>query len=226
VPGIRCLLCIILSGGALLLTAAADPPPLEDQVLEHINQVRQDPTGYADRLRNLRPHFVGNALYAPENPRGQMTREGLRALDDAIAFLERQRPLPPLDRGELLVLAAQDHVADQGPSGTRGHVSPDGATPAERVRRHGGGTLVGEGISYGYADAEQVVRQLVIDDGVPDRSHRLLLFNQELRYAGIGCGSHRRYGHMCVIDVSRTRTGRSVYTIFAKNELGGGKRAP
>ncbi|WP_236704482.1 CAP domain-containing protein [Sphingomonas sp. HT-1] len=224
--GIRCLFCIVLAGGALLLTAASDTPPLEDQVLERINEVRQDPAGYADRLRTLRNHFIGNALYAPDHPKGTMTREGLQAIDDAIAFLERQRPLPPLDRGALLDLAAQDHVADQGPRGARGHVSPDGATPADRVRRRGGGDLVGEGISYGYTDAEQVVRQLVVDDGVPDRSHRLLLFNQELRYAGIGCGAHQRYGHMCVIDVSRTRTGRSVFALFAQNDVRGGTKAP
>ncbi|WP_240610187.1 CAP domain-containing protein [Sphingomonas pokkalii] len=224
--GIPSLFRIALAGGALMLTAAGNVAPLEDQVLERINQVRQDPAGYADRLRGLRRHFVGNALYAPEQPSGVMTREGLRAIDDAIAFLERQRPLPPLDRGTLLDLAAQDHVADQGPLGARGHVSPDGATPADRVRRRGGGTLVGESISYGYADAEAVVRQLVVDDGVPDRSHRLLLFNQELRYAGIGCGAHRRYGHMCVIDVSRTRNGRSVYATLAQNDMPRGDKAP
>ena len=215
---VRLLCCGILSAGALLLGAANDAPNLEDQVLDRINHLRANPAAYADRLRQLRLHFRGNTLYLPGRPRGLITREGVDAVEEAIAFLELQPPLPPLSRGELLGLAARDHVVVQGALGTRGHFSPDGASPGDRVQRRGGGRLVGEDISYGYADADEVVQQLVIDDGVPDRGHRELLFNRELRYAGVGCGSHSAYGHMCVIDVSRTRNGMSVYATLAQNE--------
>jgi len=218
VPAFRSLLCIFAAGTALLLTATSDVPGLEDQVLDRINHVRQDPAAYAERLRALRPHFVGHVLYLPGRERAMVTQEGVDAVDEAIAFLRDQTPLPPLSRGELLDLAAREHVAVQGSLGTRGHFSPDGSTPGDRVQRQGGGKLVGEEISYGYANADDVVRQLVIDDGVPDRSHRELLFNRELRYAGVGCGSHSRYGHMCVIDVSRTRTGASRYEALAQND--------
>ncbi len=216
--GVRLLLRALFAGGALVLGAASDLPSLEDQVLDRINHVRQDPEGYAQRLRQLRAHFRGNTLYLPGRERALITREGVDALDEAIAFLEAQTPLPPLSRGALLDLAARDHAVVQGALGTRGHFSPDGASPGDRVQRRGGGRLVGEDISYGYADAEDVVRQLVVDDGVPDRGHRDLLFNRELRYAGVGCGSHTAYGHMCVIDVSRTRNGMSVYAALARNE--------
>lgn len=215
---VRIIVRAILASGALILVAANDVPSLEDQVLDRVNLVRQNPVAYAERLRQLRAYFRGNILYLPERERGQVTREGLDAVEEAIAFLEVQSPLPPLTRGELLGLAARDHVVIQGALGTRGHFSPDGASPADRVQRRGGGRLVGEDISYGYADADDVVRQLVIDDGVPDRGHRALLFNRELRYAGVGCGSHSAYGHMCVIDVSRTRNGMSVYAALASNE--------
>lgn len=217
-PAFRSLLCIFAAGTALLLTATSDVPGLEDQVLDRINHVRQDPAAYAERLRALRPHFVGHVLYLPGRERAMVTQEGVDAVDEAIAFLRDQTPLPPLSRGELLDLAAREHVAVQGSLGTRGHFSPDGSTPGDRVQRQGGGKLVGEEISYGYANADDVVQQLVIDDGVPDRSHRELLFNRELRYAGVGCGSHSRYGHMCVIDVSRTRTGASRYEALAQND--------
>ncbi|WP_245824710.1 CAP domain-containing protein [Sphingomonas azotifigens] len=215
---LRILMRVILSSGSLLLAAANDVPALEDQVLDRINYVRQDPGGYAARLRQLRVRFVGKMLYLPGRENGLLTQEGVGALDEAIAYLESQTPLPPLSRGQLLDLAARDHVVLQGALGTRGHFSPDGASPGDRVARRGGGRLVGEEISYGYADAEDVVRQLVIDDGVADRGHRALLFNRELRYAGVGCGAHLRYGHMCVIDVSRTRNGTSVHTALAQND--------
>lgn len=219
---LRILLRVFLVGAGLVLAGAGDVPPLEEQVLDRINHVRQDPAGYAERLRQLRVRFVGKTLYLPGWDRGLVTQEGVAALDEAIAFLESQTPLPPLSRGQLLALAARDHVAIQGALGTRGHYSPDGSSPGDRVERRGGGRLVGEEISYGYADAEDVVRQLVVDDGVADRGHRELLFNRELRYAGIGCGSHRRYGHMCVIDMSRTRNGMSLHTALAQNDEGAG----
>lgn len=201
-----------------MLGAASDRPSLEDQVLDRINLLRQNPAAYAQRLSQLRPYFRGNTLYLPGQERGLLTREGVDAVEEVIAYLEGQTPLPPLSRGELLDLAAREHAVVQGALGTRGHFSPDGASPGDRVQRRGGGRLVGEDISYGYADADEVVRQLVIDDGVPDRGHRDLLFNRELRYAGVGCGSHSAYGHMCVIDVSRTRNGMSVYAAMARNE--------
>ncbi|MBC9033063.1 CAP domain-containing protein [Sphingomonas sp. JC676] len=201
-----------------MLTAASDgPPSLEDDVLARINFVRQHPREYAEQLRDYRRYFVGSTLYLPGDANGVTTREGTAAVDEAIGFLERQAPLPPLGRGALLELAAQDHVAALGPIGGRGHVSPDGASPGERVRRRGGDIYVGEDISYGYSDADAVVRQLIVDDGVRDRAHRALLFNIEVRYAGVGCGAHQRYGHMCVVDMSRTINGRSVSDALASN---------
>lgn len=222
---LRCILCLIAAGTVLMLTGNSDVPDLEMQVLDRINHVRQDPDAYAERLRALRPHFVGKTLYLPGQARGLVTREGVDAVDEAIAFLKTQTPLPPLSRGDLLDLAAREHVVVQGALGTRGHFSPDGASPGDRVQRHGGGKLVGEEISYGYANADDVVRQLVVDDGVPDRGHRELLFNRELRYAGVGCGAHSQYVHMCVIDVSRTRNGASRYEALAQNDASPGTTA-
>jgi hypothetical protein len=57
------------------------------------------------------------------------------------------------------------------------------------------------------ADADAVVRQLIVDDGVPGRGHRTLLFSAEFRFAGVGCGGHRRYGHLCVVDLAATING-------------------
>ncbi|MHA6720754.1 CAP domain-containing protein [Sphingomonas sp. RS6] len=200
-----------LAAAAPLLIAANEAPALEDDVLARINAVRQDPAAYAEQLRDYRRHFLGNAVFLPDRAKGLLTQEGVAAVDEAIAFLEQQPALPPLNRASLLALAARHHVAMQGPLGEHGHVGPDGTSPGERVRKLGGGDLVGEDISYGYADADAVVRQLIVDDGVIDRGHRRLIFEPELRYAGVGCGEHRRYGHMCVIDVARTHDGMSIY---------------
>ena len=49
-----------------------------------------------------------------------------------------------------------------------------------------------------------VIRQLIIDDGVADRGHRIVMFADHLRYAGVACGPHPEFGTMCVIDMADT----------------------
>lgn len=225
---VRRLAVVALGGCALLLTAAHEPAAndrrsIEDQVLDQINYARQNPREYAEQLRDYRSYFEGVLLFLPGDPNGVITREGAAAVDEAIDFLERQAPLPPLRRGDLLELAAQDHVDQQGPIGGTGHVSRDGASPGERVRRRGGDIYVGENISYGFDYADAVVRQMIVDDGVRSRGHRALIFNQDFRYAGVGCGSHRRFGYMCVVDMSQTINGAPVLPAWASK---GGTRTP
>jgi hypothetical protein len=209
----------VLAACSGLLMAATEGEPrsrsIEAQVLERINHARQHPRDYADELREFRRYFDGDILFLPGDDNGVYTREGVSAVDEAIDFLERQAPLPPLGRGDLLALAAQDHVDDQGAAGATGHKSRDGAGPGERVRRRGGDIFVGESISYGMADADAVVRQLIVDDGVPGRGHRTLLFKNDFRFAGIGCGGHRRYQHMCVVDLAATHDGQPMLPQWA-----------
>jgi uncharacterized protein YkwD len=191
----------------IVLTGASDRPSLEAQVLDRINFARQHPREYADELREYLRYFDGRVLYLPGDDNGVLTNEGPDAVDEAIDFLERQAPLPPLRRGDLLELAARDYADEQGATGMSGHISSDGASPGERVRRLGGDIYVGEGISYGLDRADAIVRQMIVDDGVRGRGHRALLFNTGYRYAGVGCGEHRRLGYMCVVDMSGTING-------------------
>jgi uncharacterized protein YkwD len=195
--------------GMLVTVAAAEPAPapLEISVLDEINYVRAHPHDYADELRRYRDLFDGRVVRLPGDPVGELTREGTDAVDEAIDFLDRQAPLPPLAKGRLLALAAQDLAEDQGATGYNGHRSADGASPGERVKRRGGDIYVSETISYGYDQPDAVVRQLVIDDGLPSRGHRSLIFATGNRFAGVGCGEHPRVRYMCVIDYSATANG-------------------
>lgn len=200
----------------LALPAAASETSLEVEVLARINYVRAHPREYARELREYRRHFDGRVLYLPGDPNGVITREGVEAVDEAIDFLENQAPLTDLELGQLLMLAARDHADEQGEAGATGHRSPDGLSPGDRVKRRGGDIYVGESISYGFDDADAVVRQLVIDDGVPGRGHRALLFGKDFRFAGVGCAPHRRMRHLCVVDLSATANGAPLLPEWAK----------
>ena len=204
----------------LMLVGAGAPPPsapatqpatlpetLEAAVLNELNFVRTHPRDYADELRQYRDLFDGRVVRLPGDPIGEMTNEGTGAVDEAIDFLDRQAPLPALDYGDLLAHAAQGFADEQGASGYTGHRSSGGEMPGDRVKRLGGDLYVGETISYGYDDPGAVVRQLIIDDGLPGRGHRLLIFSPGSRYAGVGCGVHPRNRFLCVIDYSASPNG-------------------
>lgn len=186
------------------------PPPqtaLEREVLAEINFARTQPRRYAEQLRDYRARFRGKVVRYPGNPSGLLTKEGTHAVDEAIAFMERQSPLPPLTFAPFLAETADDHVIEQGPRGATGHLSGDGANPRDRARRRGGGTYVAEAITYGPPSALEVVRQFIVDDDVPARGHRRTLFAAEMRFAGAACGPHKVYRVMCVVEFGRTPTG-------------------
>jgi uncharacterized protein YkwD len=176
---------------ALFAPASARAASFEDQVLSELNRARADPAALARELRET----------AAERAKGWDLSADPRALDEAIEFLARQPPLPPLQTNGRLAEAAFEHAAGQGPTGELGH--GEAGALGQRLRGRGlWAGLSGETISYGQATPRDVVRQLIVDFGVPDRGHRQIIFSQGFEIAGVACGPHKAYGSMCVIDLA------------------------
>src|SRR5688572_24983782 len=106
----------------LAVTAQAQPPAaepapapstLEEQVLAAINEVRADPPAYAAKLRQYRGYFEENVVLLPGSDVGLRTREGVAAVDEAIAALLRLKPLPPLQAVPDLAESARKLAAHQ-----------------------------------------------------------------------------------------------------------------
>ena len=174
--------------------------PIQKAVLEELNVARTAPMKYVEYLKDRRSRFKGNVFIGTPGVR-TMTREGTAAIDEAIAALSKQAPLAALTFSEGLALAALDHVRDTGPKGLISHEGSDDSNPGARVRRYGRiGIASGECISYGYDEARKIVMALIIDDGVAGRGHRRNIYNAQFRLAGIACGPHKTFKHMCVID--------------------------
>ncbi len=175
-------LMVVLTGAAASAAAPAANAGLPAAVLDEINFARTHPAEYAETLAR-----------GPRTP----------ATEEAIAFVSRQAPLPPLAPDARLDAAAGKFAAEAGPAGRTGHTGADGSSAGERIHREGVfASLEAEDISLGQESAAGVVRQLVIDEGVPTRAHRSDIFHPLLRFAGIGCGPHRVYRAMCVIDLA------------------------
>jgi len=60
------------------------------------------------------------------------------------------------------------------------------------------GTSYAENIAYRYYTANQSILNLIIDDGVPNRGHRVNLLNPKWTHVGVGQGYHKGYDWMQV----------------------------
>ena len=135
---------LLASGAASAGERAANVSRLERDVLAEINRARENPREYAEMLREYREFFDGRVLFLPGDSNGVITNEGIAAVDEAIDFVERQEPLPPLGRAELLAppaAAAMPHATGARPANACGSVAAtsmsakaSGMAAATRVR--------------------------------------------------------------------------------------------
>ena len=189
---------ILLTGSGLAAETVRLPTDTEIRVIQEMNIARQNPKLYASYLRSFRKTIRDGMIH-----RGNVrirTQEGTKAVDEAIRFLEKQRPVGALRASRGLTLAARDHAEDQSKSGETGHKGQDGSFVADRATRYGKWLkTIGENIAYGFQDPRDVIIQLIVDDGVKDRGHRTNIFNPNYRIAGVACAPHPKFRHICVL---------------------------
>jgi uncharacterized protein YkwD len=181
--------------------SSGGPPSSADlALLAALNAARTDPHGYAKRLREDLAYFHG-LIFEPPGGESLETSEGAAAVMDAIADLERRDPAPALTADSEIAKAALHLAVDQGRTGAMGHVDSAHATLRDRLETAGVWAMsMEEDIAYGPTDPAEVIRELIVDDGVPGRDHRKAIFDAAMTRAGYACGPHASWGWVCVID--------------------------
>ena len=150
---------------------------LEPKILSEINRVRTDPQGYARWLEEQQQYFDGIWLRLPgEKP--IRTNRGKKALQEAIAILKEQQPLPPLKTSEQTAAKATSEL--------------ENFATANNI----------EFFSYGRTTATGIVMGLVVDDLFPDRRRRNSLLSPEAEDTGVVCKPDPRYAKVCAIAYS------------------------
>lgn len=161
----------------------------EKQLFDEINYARANPQEYLKALELFRRNYRGKEIHYPEGG-VLVTNEGVAALDEAIAFLRKLKPLPPLDLRSGMVKAAKAHVNDLVSSGNSGHRGSDGSQPGQRLDRFGRwDEAYGENIVYESRTPRYDVIGMIIDDGTANRGHRENLFAEDFRVIGVAAGT-------------------------------------
>jgi uncharacterized protein YkwD len=174
---------------------------VEKDVILEMNKARSNPALYADLYISPRTKKYDGKLY-----NGSVTtNEGVAVVNDCISFMKKAKALPVLNPAKGLSLAAQDHSSTQGETDQTGHTGVDGSTPFTRIEKYGTYRTAGENIAYRATSGRDIVVQLLIDDGVPNRGHRKNIMNKDFSSSGVGfTKKHKTYGSVCVITYAGT----------------------
>ncbi len=157
------------------------PTALEPAILSEINRVRTNPQDYAQWLEEQRQYYDGIWLRLP-GEKAIRTNKGRKALEEAIAFLKQQQPLPPLKTSPQAAATATSEL--------------ENFATAHNIQY----------FSYGRKTATGIVMGLVVDELFPDRRRRHSLLSPDAENTGVVCKPDPRYAKICAIAYSDLAT--------------------
>lgn len=173
----------------------------EQEIIHELNKVRSNPKQFVEEyLEELQAYFDGKIFtYPGRTP--IVTKEGVSPLKECIEILKKTEGMSMLKPSDGLSKASALLTTDQQKKGGIGHISSNGSTPVNRVKKYGEWNIcLAENIAYGSFDPRQIVISLLIDDGVPDRGHRKNILDPCFQFVGVSFGNHPTYQSMCVMD--------------------------
>lgn len=154
----------------------------EKRVVLFTNLARADGPLFAETI--LRPYILLKEM--DNNP----------YISSLFRDLQDVRELPMLRPEKVLYRIARDHAVNSGKKGQEGHqgfrkrYSPAMENYIE----------IGENIYYGQYTPEEIVLQLLIDEGIKDLGHRKNILNPRFNSIGVAIKPHKTYKYNCVMS--------------------------
>lgn len=164
----------------------------KNMILAH-NLIRFDPEKYANLyVTEYFDYYQGKEFHYPGLDMIMLTQEGIMPARELYRELQRSEPLPLLIPSQKLSKAARSHAQDQSQTGRTGHGGQGGMRA--RIEREGEWEhTIGENIAYGNWSGHNATLGLMIDDGVPDRGHRINILNENFKVLGVAHSSHPKF---------------------------------
>ena len=173
---------------------------IEEEIFKQQNEVRKNPESYIEKLENSLNSYQNNIL-SREDEIPIPTYEGVEAVKDAINFLKNQRPVPELIYSKEISLSCKDLINDIGPKGLVTHEGTEIKNIYNRLEKYcDWDGAIAENLDFGFKIPENIIMNMIIDDGDENRYQRQNLFYPDFKYVGIGVGPHRDYGVCVVIE--------------------------
>ena len=168
---------------------------IQTTLYKELNNLRQDPKSYIPLIQEQMNSLKKNNILKKKDSNLQIqTLEGKAAYEDAILFLEEQKPVDPLTKEIKLSYAAQDLVKDIGVRGMVSHQDKEGNFVSERIEKYcEWDYCANELIEVSSKNPQDILISLLVDDGVRNRPDRRALFQHIYNYVGIACGAHSEY---------------------------------
>mmetsp|Transcript_3621 Transcript_3621/g.5376 ORF Transcript_3621/g.5376 Transcript_3621/m.5376 type:complete len:625 (+) Transcript_3621:97-1971(+) len=163
----------------------------ELELFEAINKARAFPEYYADLLSGKRRYFDGK-IYKEPGQAPAKTQEGVKALDEAINFLDNLKPLGPLAARRQMCIPSLFYLEDLAE--IRDTPKDEVEIRMEKYGSWGGDDKLGSnwhfGRRQGGGDAESAVCAFIVGDGDDSRQQRLNLFSDKFTNVGLAVHPH------------------------------------
>jgi hypothetical protein len=180
-----------------------DYEQLAIDVFNEQNRVRTEPQSYIEKLERATTFFKDKIFRHPAEIPIE-TYEGIEGVTKAIKFLKEQQPVPELKYSKELSQACKDHCIDIGSKGLSSHEGSDGNGISERIEKYiEWDGAIAENLDFCYKFAENIIMNLIIDDGSKEKHQRSNLFNPEFVYAGVACDKHKTFKVCTVINYAK-----------------------
>lgn len=178
----------------------------EKDVILALNMVRTNPCRYAELyVKPIISSFRGN--YRRRTGRLVRTFEGRLPAEELYEYLMHLVPGPALVPAPGLHRSADELALDQSLTGKTGHVSSEGRDYDMRIRSCGRCKQeIAETIDYGGMTGFDMVNNLLIDDNVSDRGHRIIMMKPVFHYVGVSVRAHKEYKSIAVMDYAGSFT--------------------
>jgi hypothetical protein len=165
--------------------------------VQELNILRTNPKSYIPNIQEEKKYLQGNILKLPGQEPGFKTVEGISAYNECINFLENANSVSEIQMNKSLLNIANEYLRAIQNVKLNQIKTID---IHKFVKKYG--NFEGDfnkSLEFGGINAINVLNNLVIGDGDPNRGHRNTIFNPSFNLIGVASGNHPEFGTLTVI---------------------------